>query len=217
MVTSQPRDPSPDDDWAARIPSGTALLVTGPPLTGKRELGYRLLADGRGERGATVFVTTLKVGTTVAGEYREVHADQAPDLLSVVDAVGEGSTHGGDDRLQYARGPGDLTGIGIQASKALESFETRGDVADVRFGFHSLSPLLMYSDLERVYRFLHVLTGRIRTAGHVGMFVLTESEGSSTVDALGGLFEGMVQVRDEGERELRVRGIDVGPSAWTPF
>jgi len=61
-----------------------------------------------------------------------------------------------------------MTGIGIKLSEYLQEFyETRG-VTQNRVLLHSVSTLLMYSDLQTVFRFLHVFTGRIQSADALG-------------------------------------------------
>ena len=59
--------------------------------------------------------------------------------------------------------PGDLTGLGIKISQALSSWEA--DDNDLVLCFDSLTTLLQFADVRRVFQFVHVLTQRIESAG----------------------------------------------------
>ena len=59
--------------------------------------------------------------------------------------------------------PTDLTSLGIQISEYLEQWA--GTDRQIIVYFDSLTVLLQFADLNRVYRFLHVLTGRIKSVG----------------------------------------------------
>lgn len=61
--------------------------------------------------------------------------------------------------------PTDLTGLGIQISEYLEQWA--GTDRQTIVYFDSVTVLLQFAELDRVYRFLHVLAGRIKSVeGH---------------------------------------------------
>jgi len=194
------------------IPRGTNVLVAGPPLTGKRELLYELL--GGGTTDGTVFVSTRKRASVIEREYRQ-HAPEP--ALRVVDCVsGQFGRTQQTGHHRFVSSPGDLTGIGIRTSEFMRQLQSSCD--SVGLGMHTLSTTLMYSDLRRVYQFLHVLTGRVQHAGFRGGFVLEDVGDLRSNSVLRQPFDALVEVRegDEG-REARVRGLDVGPRTWTPL
>lgn len=209
---------SVDTDFPAdSISRGTNLLVTGPPMTGKGDLLIRLLAEGfRHDEGAVVV-------TTQDGPNR-VHADITDRLgvesvadLGVVDCTGQESDRTADDRIRYVSSPADLTGIGMASSELIEAFTDRG--RGTRMGLHSLSQLLMYADVKTVFRFLHILTGRISSADALGVCTLdSEAHDGQTVHTVRQLFDGMIETRTgRDSREFRVRGLDGVDDGWTPF
>jgi len=208
---------------ASAIPDGSNVLVVGPAMTGKRRLLHGVLAaDGADDR-ATAFVTTRKGGETVESEYRVVHPDVAE--FAVVDCVsrqrGFGSAAESDTR-RLVSSAGDLTGIGIGVTDFMRRFYGSDDVASASVGMHTLSTLLMYADIRRVYQFLHVLTGRVESSGFRGGFVIDTPVPDSSLGVLKQPFDGVVEVREvdeSGEREYRVRGLpdDAGPRRWTTF
>jgi len=205
--------------WLAATPPGTSLLVAGPPMTRKRRLTLRLLA-GVDAEAARVLVSTRLDADGILGEYRSVDPRIAPERLAVVDCVTEQRGSGFDpDRTEsatrrYANDPGDLTGVGIGVSEFMRRFD--GEGLDVAVGLHTLSTMLMYADLGRVYRFVHVLTSRATVAGARGAYVLDDSADDPGVIAQP--FDGRVAVREgEAGPEVRVRGVDPGPKRWTPL
>lgn len=196
---------------------GTAVLVTGPALSGKRELVLSLLAsDGADERG-TVFVTTRRDGDATARDLAE--RGVPADLISVVDCVSRGSSF---DRVRDAAGrryvadPGDLTGVGIAVTEFLREHRRSGRAPWL--ACHSLSTTVMYANVRAVFRFLHVTLGRVRDADGV---VLVALDGATVSDAdravLAQPFDGLLEVRErEGRDEVRARGVGVAPREWTP-
>ena len=58
--------------------------------------------------------------------------------------------------------PGDLTGLGINIDRALESM---ADLEDPTLCLHSLTTLLQYGEPRQVYRFCHAVTRKAKAAG----------------------------------------------------
>jgi hypothetical protein len=75
---------------------------------------------------------------------------------------------------------------------------------------YSLSTLLMYSNLQTVFRFLHVFTGRIQSADALGVYVIdSTAHDDQTMNTLKQLFDGVIDVEegDDGEPDLSVDGL----------
>ncbi|NHN43349.1 hypothetical protein G9C85_17165 [Halorubellus sp. JP-L1] len=214
-------DLAPDLDTST-VRDGSNVLIVGPPMTGKRELLYEVLAADRGDDRATAFVTTRKAAETVEREYRDVHPDV--DTLAVVDCVTRQRGFGGDESAtrRLVSSAGDLTGIGIGLTDFMRRFHQDESLSSTSVGMHTLSTLLMYADVRRVYQFLHVLTGRVESSGFLGGFVLDTPVPQDSLGIIKQPFDGVVEVREveaTGAREYRVRGLpsDAGPRAWTEF
>jgi len=63
----------------------------------------------------------------------------------------------------------------------------------------------MYSDLQTVFRFLHVFTGRIQSVDGLGLYVIDSSaHDDQTMNTLKQLFDGVVRLDEDGEREIRL-------------
>ncbi|SFL38325.1 hypothetical protein SAMN04487950_3563 [Halogranum rubrum] len=200
--------------------AGSNVLVTGPVMTGKRRLMHALLAQGKPHERGTIAVTTRKSAAQTVRDFERVTQSSPGDRLSVVDCTG--AVRGfGDTRdsatVSYVSTPGELTGIGIGVTKFMRRYYDEGLTA--RLGLHSLSTMLMYSDLRRIFQFLHVMTGRIRNSEFVGVFALDDTMvDDASVDVLMQPFDAVVEVRDTpaGTQELRTRGASIGPRTWTP-
>jgi hypothetical protein len=203
------------------IESGTNVLVAGPVMTGKREILLSLVgAAGATERG-NVLVTTRQDAETMAGGFRRVAGPVPDERLPIVDCVtranGFGRTRDSPYR-RYVTDPGDLTGIGIGLTEYLRGFYDDGVAA--RVGLHSLSTILMYADLRRVFQFVHVLTGRIASSEFVGVFAIDSTmPDSRDLEVLKQPFDALVELREaeSGGREVRVRGAAFGPREWTDY
>jgi len=202
------------------VEPGTNLLVTGPPMTGKRELALGILAHGSRRGEGSIVVTTKDGGENVRESLRELLDREEGGPLGIVDCVSkqQGTAPADTDSITYVSSPKDMTGIGIQLSEFLEAFYKEGGVDRNRILLHSLSTLLMYSNLQTVFRFLHVFTGRVQSADALGVFVVdSTAHDQQTTSTLKQLFDGQIEVRtaDEGS-ELRVTGVGE-PTDWRPI
>lgn len=90
----------------------------------------------------------------------------------------------------------DLTGLSIAVSRYLDQWEHAGPVTVC---FHSLGPLLDHAERDRVFRFLHTLTGRFMAANataHVHLDPAATDQ--QTVATLSTLFDTVVRAGEDG-------------------
>ena len=198
------------------IAPGTNVLIAGAPLTGKRQLAFDILASGVEQGEGSIVVTTKDSAEKVLSRF-DSSVDDANGLddanVGIVDCVtkqrGLGTVED-DPRVKYASSPVDMTGIGIKLSEFLQEFyEVRG-LSQNRILLHSVSTLLMYSNLQTVFRFLHVFTGRIQSANALGVYVIdSTAHEDQTMNTLKQLFDGVVEVRQEegSGPEIRTAGL----------
>ncbi|WP_276299581.1 DUF7504 family protein [Halorussus lipolyticus] len=203
---------------AESLDHGTNVLVAGEPFTGKREVMLELLDTP--DRGA-ILATTKRSAARLQQSFDRRY-DASEWDLRFVDCVSKGRSVEDvreTETVRYVSDPGDLTGIGIELSGFMQDFYHRDDLERARLGFDSLSPVLMYADLRRVYQFLHVITGRIASSGFSGVFTLDTVRGNrESAQQLMQVFDALVEVRETDDaEELRVRGGDFGPKSWTEF
>lgn len=182
---------------------GTSILLTGEPH-GVRDRLFDTVAEGIEGGDAAILVAADAGAETVLGELRDRDALVA-DRLGVVDVTGEGGPASvGGVPVEHLGSPGDLTGTSLEFAKFLDGFSGSDPPTGVRVGLVSVSTLLMYADLQTAFRFLHVFTSRIRSAGLFGLFPLyPEMHEDQTTNTIRAIFDCEAAVDGEG---VEVRG-----------
>jgi KaiC/GvpD/RAD55 family RecA-like ATPase len=193
----------------AEVQPGTNILLAGPPLTGKRALAFDILASGvEAGEGAIVVSTKDSAQRVLTDLERRFDYENRP--VAVVDCVTKQQGINDvteNERVKYVSSPVDMTGIGIKLSDILEEFHQRREIQQNRVMLHSLSTLLMYSDLQTVFRFLHVFTGRLQSVDALGLFAIdSTAHDDQTMNTLKQLFDGIVTTHEEGEPTVRLPG-----------
>ncbi|AGN02883.1 hypothetical protein L593_14745 [Salinarchaeum sp. Harcht-Bsk1] len=197
----------------AEIGPGTNLLISGPPMTGKRRVAFQILARGTDHGEGVIVVSTKDGAEKVFDEYGRFASGLEDSPVGVVDCVTKQQGAGDVEdsaRVKYASSPVDMTGIGIKLSEFLEEFYDGRGVQRNRILLHSISTLLMYSNLQTVFRFLHVFTGRIQSADALGLYVIdSTAHDDQTMNTLKQLFDGVIEVDedDAGEQSISTAGI----------
>ena len=123
------------------------------------------------------------------------------------------------ENIKRASSPVDLTGIGVKISQFLEDFLVKKKVGRIRLCINSLSTILMYSNLQTVFRFLHVFTGRVKAAGGFGLYVVEdEMHDPQTIATLKQLFDGMIEIKAVGDAyAMRIVGLTSKPTPWFEY
>lgn len=201
---------------------GTNVLVSGPPLIGKYDLMLGTLARGTERGEGSVVVATRDDERAVLRDYERISPEFDRSRVGVVECIsgqrGGETEHDGEALVRRASSPADLTGIGIGASELMGDLHDAG-AGGLRLGVDSLSTLLLYTEFDRLARFLHVLSGRIDRAGGIGLFVINPGTiDAAQFDQLKTLFDGLVELRERDERrEIRVRGLPGTDDEWRPY
>ncbi|MDS0474027.1 recombinase RecA [Natrinema sp. 1APR25-10V2] len=195
------------------IDPGTNVLIAGPPLTGKRRIAFDILASGANRGDGSIVVTTKDSADKVLESFDDHVGDGVDPDVGVVDCVTKQrgiGTIDDDPRIKYASSPVDMTGIGIKLSEFLQEFYEARGLTENRVLLHSVSTLLMYSDLQTVFRFLHVFTGRIQSADAMGIYVIdSTAHDDQTMNTLKQLFDGVLELEESAdgeEPEIRTAG-----------
>ena len=196
------------------VDPGTNILISGPPLTGKRRLAMDIIAHGADNGEGSVIVTTRDSSDRVISDFqsRLVAPDEAD--LGVVDCVTQhqGRSASDTELVKYASSPVDMTGIGIKFSEFVEEFYTERGVRQNRVLMDSLSTLLMYSDLQTVFRFMHVFTSRIEDADALGIHVIeSTAHDAEAMNTMKQLFDGVVEVTEDREMSVQLPGSSPAP------
>jgi hypothetical protein len=200
------------------IPDGSNLLISGPPMTGKYDLMLQLLIESCEN---VVVLSTKNSADRIRDDVADVPAP-SPEV-GVVDCVSRqrnlGPTSEGE-LTKYVSSPQNLTQIGVKFTVLFDRFYEEQPEEFTGVGLHSISHLLMYSDVKQVYQFLQVLTGKVQSAGWLGFGIIDSSiHDEKTQNTLQNLFDGVVQTKrgENGERRLRVTGLSSQPTDWVTF
>jgi KaiC/GvpD/RAD55 family RecA-like ATPase len=203
------------------IAPGTTVLVAGPALSGAERLARSIVADGVDDGEGTLFVSTGMACERLLRACRETHPSIDPTRMGVIDCSGqEIGTAETDMRVKYVSTQNDLTGIGMNFSSLYESLYADAAGGRIRTSLVSLSSLSMYVDLRTLFQFAQTLSGRIGSAGGLGVFAIDPTaHDAKTVNTLNQAADAKIEVREteDGEDELRVRGLSGQPDGWRAF
>jgi KaiC/GvpD/RAD55 family RecA-like ATPase len=209
------------DDHLGRIREGTNLMMIGPPMSRKDELLDAILSHNLGADDGVVIVSTREPGERVLEWFTEQGIDISGSNIGIVDCVTRTLGMNAPDtaRIKRASSPVDLTGIGVKISQFLEEFLVKKNLGKIRLSINSLSTILMYSNLQTVFRFLHVFTGRVKAANGFGIYVVEdEMHDAQTIATLKQLFDGMIEIKGIGDSyAMRVVGMTSKPTEWFEY
>ncbi|MFB6140368.1 MAG: RAD55 family ATPase [Halosimplex sp.] len=198
----------------ATLAPGSNLLVSGPPLSGKRRMALEILAHGSERGEGVIVVTTRDSANRVLSDYEALVSDPESVDVGIVDCVTkhQGRTARDTGIVKYASSPEDMTGIGIKFSEFLEEFRQERGVENVRVLVDSLTTLLMYSDVQTVFRFMHVFTSRVENADALGIHTIeSTAHEQETLNTLRQLFDHAVTVESDGSATTTIPDVDLPP------
>lgn len=142
------------------------------------------------------------------------HAGQqlpaAMDVISVGDAPRPTAMHDAPHHRpatltrETVSNPGDLTGLGIEISKALQRWQR--DTVPLYGCFHSVTALLQYADLQRTFRFLHALTTRVPSGAVMHYHLTPDAHDPRTRSTLRTLFDLVIEVDADGTATVGENG-----------
>ena len=186
---------------------GSNLLVVGSDLPSSHAAVCRdFLGDDASRTRRRLFVVTDS-STPVADRLPELAGAPGADRVRTIrydveDRSASAATGNGSisPRISETRvTAGELDSLGCAVSEAIAAFDEHGDgldPAELRVCFDSLTPLITAKDRERerTFRFLHLLTARIRSVRGMGHFHLPGSRTSEHVRLLEPLFDATVEL-----------------------
>ncbi len=175
------------------------VMVIGPPLVGKsilvRNIVYEKVSDGFGG----IYVTTKDTAETVLDWFQRFSLSD----IKIIDCVSRTIFSDAPDTENIKRvSIMDLTGISVRINMFLERFWKSGK-RDVVIAFDSVSTVLMYLNPQTIFRFLHVLTNRIKSFGAFAFYTVDETmHDERTIAMLKQLFNGVIELKEEGNKRV---------------
>jgi hypothetical protein len=208
--TKDPPDPAEKATVADGIPADAResdLLVVGPTLSDKDRIAFDVLAESWAAGSAPFAVTATDPAPQFRARFEPfVPAGKDVEEVYVIDCTEAGQPEAEADRGGCSvASPVDLTGVSVCLSKG---YDERGSSGGRRVLVDNLSTLLIYSDIERVYRFTSTVTSNVSEVGDATVQLLdTDAIDAEDKNRLFQLFPTVVEVRPDADATLfRVRG-----------
>ncbi len=228
MYTYETGIPAIDGEYGG-LRAATNILLLAPPLSYAELLAYRIASPLPGEWA--VAISADERASDAVDAFRRFGAER--NRVGIIDAVTKSSVPTLRDtaKAKFVTSPLDLTNMGIKFSRMVEDMWKEGVMADppgpmpppIRLCVHSVSTLLMYAQLEVTYRFLHVITNRVKKLEGIAVYTLnSESFDTRTISMIKQLMNMVIEVRvndGEGavEREFRISGIRGRTTPWIRY
>ncbi len=206
-------------DGSVQVKPGANIMLLGPPMSGKDVILKSIVLNGLMSDAAAVIVSTHEPGNNVLRWFEELNVPT--ENLGVVDCItrtlGVGASE--TENIKIASSPVDLTGIGVKISQFFETFWMKKQIRNTYLCIDSISTILMYSNLQTVFRFLHVFTGRVKVAGALGLYVVDEGmHEPQSIATLKQLFDGVIEIKVEDDQSfLRAVGLSPKPTPWLSY
>ena len=184
-------------------------IVYGPALSGKSTLAMEAVASAVTPAQSPIFVTT----SDTAEQFRDrldplLPAGTPAAETLLVDASDVTQAEGVADGWTLSIGsPADLTGLGIALSKGFDRLDEMGfDGGHILVD--NLTTLLVYTDFDRVFRFVDDLNHRAVESGRTVVYILDDDAvGEQNRSKLLQLFSRAVEVTTDDEAtQFRRRG-----------
>lgn len=161
---------------------------------------------------AILWITVTRSVDDKLRSWQERTEADLPDQVGVVDVGGQ--THFGrssesvlDDhsvQVETVSDPRDLTGLGIAVNTVLGKWADTDTQPVVCFD--SITPLLQYSDLQRLFRFLHALSQHVAEhSGVIHYHLDPTAHDQETINTLLQLIDTAVEVGPDGDIEFSCR------------
>jgi len=199
---------------------GSNIMLTGPAMCEKDALACNILYAGLTRGESAILVTTEETGSGVLKWFKQHELEINRERLGIVDCISTslGIRVSDTENIKMAPSPLDITGIGIKISQFLKQFSD-DENRKTRLVINSLSTMLMYSNLQTVFRFLHVFTGRIKAADALGIYVLEAGmHDDKTIATLKKLFDGVIEIKEGNDNfSIRAMGLGVKPTGWIEY
>ena len=210
------------DNAVGSIKKGSNIMIIGPPMSGKEIILNHIMYHGAVHNDNAVVKVTTRYPASHVFEWFDDNKIPLPlSKIGIIDCVAKtlGKEVVETENIKIANSPVDLTGIGVKISHFFEEFIMKKNIPNIQLHVDSLSALMMYSNLQTVFRFLHVFTGRIKAAGALGLFLVEDGmHDEKDIVTLKQLFDGMVEIKSENDVTfLRVVGLSPKPTQWFEF
>jgi len=211
-----------DFDSIGKLKEGSNIMLIGPPMSGKEViLNHLMNSCTTNNETAVIIITTREPATHILERLKKIIPAPSFSNIGIVDCVSKtvGGTEIDMGNIEFVSSPADLTDIGVKISQFFDDLFFKKKIRKLQLHFDSLSTILLYSKVQTVFRFLHVLTGRIKAARGIGIYVMDSGmHDEKNVIILKQLCDGIIEVKSENDTNfIRIIGISPKPTQWFEY
>lgn len=205
-----------DTDLLHEVGERANIILLAPTFeSGAERWCSTLLEPAIGHDGTILYVTDAKTPDSCIEDWREQYGNQNPGQVGFVTFNAMLRSNGGgagvdvelegtDVRVRPVDSPGNLTKLGVELNSMLT--EWSADAEEVVVCFHSLTSMIQYGDVEKVYRFLHVFANQVRSTGAHAHYHLDPTAHEETdVNLLKTICDAVVEPQGDGEPRIQTR------------
>ena len=204
-----------DTDLREEVGDRANIILLAPTFgSGAERWCEALLAPGAGEDGAVIYVSDARAPDSFIEDWRARSAPLPPQLGIVTfgstlrsnGEAGPPEAELGDSdvRLRNVDSPGNLTKLGVELNQMLTDWAATAE--DTTICFESLTSMIQYGDIEKVYRFLHVFSNQVRKTGATVHYHLDPTAHDATdVNLLKTTCDAVVEPTEDGGAEVQTR------------
>ena len=210
------------DNAVGGIRKGSNIMLIGPPMSGKEIiLNHIMYHSAAINDNAVITVTNHKSATQILEWCEENKLVLPLSRIGIIDCIAKslGGAVVENETIKIAVSPVDLTGIGVRIGQFFDDFFMKKNIRKVQLHVNSLSTILMYSNIQTVFRFIHVFTGRIKAMGALGIYVVESNMHDERIlTTLKQLFDGMIEIKLENDKNfIRMVGLSPKPTPWLEY
>ena len=204
------------------IRKGSNIMLIGPPMSQKEVILHYIMYHGTAiNDNAVIAVTTREPATDIMEWFKENQLVLSLSRIGIIDCITKsiGRDALETENIKFASSPQDLMGIGVRISQFFEDFLIKKNNRKIQLHINSLSGILMYSNIQTVFRFMHVFTGRIKEAGALGIFVVDSGmHDDPTIATLKQLVDGIIEIKEENDKNyIRTIGLSSKSTPWLEY
>jgi KaiC/GvpD/RAD55 family RecA-like ATPase len=204
------------------IRKGSNIMMIGPPMSQKEVILHHIMYHGAAKNeNAVITVATYQSATIILEWFAENKLVLPLSRIGIIDCITKslGGARLENESIKIVSSPMDLTGIGVKISQFFENFLMNKKILKTQLHINSLSTILMYSNIQTVFRFMYVFTGRIKVYGGLGIYVIESGmHDEQTIAILKQLFDGMIEIKSENDMNfIRVVGLNSKPTPWFQY
>jgi KaiC/GvpD/RAD55 family RecA-like ATPase len=144
-------------------------------MCGKEIILYHIMYHGAAiNKNSIINVTTRETGAHILEWFQENKLNLPLDRIGIIDCVTKIHCDASvkNENIKIANSPVDLTGIGVKISQYIDEFFMKKKIQKSQLHINSLSTILMYSNTQTVFSFLHIFTKRIKSTGALGIYLI---------------------------------------------